>query len=258
MAKTIILNQATLHPDYQGVDNKGKETWGSIVNQDVRIIHYYGKYESNGELTTKFDTLPADGECLLYDENTLIIGTYDNTYPSDHPRHSIIPDARNEKLILALEYCMNNFEFDYILRICNTTYVDVNKMADYFNTLPRTKVYDGARNLYNYETFFVAGHSVFMSRDVVNLLVQCKEDYLASSYPEDLAVGQIIIHDLGYTSFDYLDTQYSYYPSHFFVTTETSETISLHDNPAIFCYRIQHRLDIFDRVHELVLERDNA
>jgi hypothetical protein len=258
MAKTIILNQATLHPDYQGVDNKGKETWGSIINPDVRIIHYYGKYDSNGELTTKFDTLPEDGECLLYDENTLIIGTYDNNYPSDHPRHSIIPDARNEKLILALEYCINNFEFDYLLRICNTTYVDVNKMADYFDALPRTKVYDGARNLYNYETFFVAGHSAYMSHDVVDLLVQHKEDYLASSYPEDLATGQIIIHDLEYTSFDYLDTKYNYHPSHFFVTTETPETISLHSNPSIFCYRIQHRLDIFDRVHELVLEKDNA
>ena len=258
MAKTIILNQATLHPDYQGVDNKGKETWGTIINPDVRIIHYYGKYELDGTLTTKFDTLPEDGEVLLYDENTLIIGTYDSTYPSEHPRHSIIPDARNEKFILALEYCLNNFEFDYIQRICNTTYVDVNKMSDYFDTLPRTKVYDGARNLYNYEIFFVAGHNAFMSHDVVNLLVQHKEDYLASPHPEDLAVGEIIMHNLEYTSFDYLDTQYSYYPTHFFITNETPETIELHGNPAVFCYRIKHHLDIFDRIHELVLNRDNA
>lgn len=258
MAKIIILNQATLHPNYQGVDDKGKETWRSTNNPDVRVINYYGKYESNGNLTTKFDVLPEDGDVLLYDTNTLIIGTYDNTYPVEHPRHSIIPDARNEKLILALEYCINSFEFDYLLRICNTTYVDVDKMSYYFDTLPRTKVYDGARNLYNYEIPFVAGHNAFMSHDVVNLLIQHKEDYLASSFPEDLAVGKIIMCDLNYTSFDYMDTQYSYYPNYFLITIETPETISLHENPAVFCYRIQHRLDIFDRIHELVLKRNNA
>ena len=254
MAKTIILNQATLHPDYQGVDNKGKETWGTIINPDVRIIHYYGKYELDGTLTTKFDTLPEDGEVLLYDENTLIIGTYDSTYPSEHPRHSIIPDARNEKFILALEYCLNNFEFDYIQRICNTSYIDVNKMAAYFDQLPRIKIYNGARNLYNYQYFFVAGHNVFMSRDVVQLLVDHKEEYLASSYPEDLAAGKILMNDTGYINFD----EHTQDNTHHFITDETVETLYIVDNPSVYCYRIKHKIDIFNRLHELILKRDNA
>jgi hypothetical protein len=254
MAKTIILNQATLHPSYQDVDDIAYTTWGSTKNPDVRVIHYYGKYDQNLNPTDKFAALPEDGGVVMNGDNVMVIGTYDNTYPADHPRHSIIPDARNEKFILALEYCLNNFEFDYIQRICNTSYIDVEKMAAYFDQLPRTKIYNGARNLYNYEYFFVAGHNVFMSRDVVQLLVNHKEEYLASSFPEDLAAGKILMHDTGYINFD----EHTQDNTHHFITDETVDTLCIIDNPSVYCYRIKHRIDIFNKLHELILERDNA
>ena len=68
---------------------------------------------------------------------------------------------------MALEYCLKNFEFDYIQRISNTSYVDVEKMQLYLNKFSRSKVYNGARNMYNYQYYFVAGHDVIMSKDVV-------------------------------------------------------------------------------------------
>ena len=134
--KTIILNQGTLHPSYQSVDNAAYNTWGSTQNPDVRVIHYYGKYNHHNILTDRFPILPDDGNIIL-DNQTMVIGTYDTTYPSEHPRYDIIPDARNEKFILALEYCLNNFEFDYIQRISTTSYVDVEKMQLYLNKLPK-------------------------------------------------------------------------------------------------------------------------
>jgi hypothetical protein len=224
MIKTIILNQATLHPDYKDVDDIAYTTWGSTQNPNVRPIHYYGKYDINQNPTDKFLTLPEDGQVIMNGDNVMIIGTYDNTYPANHPRHSIIPDARNEKFILALEYCLNNFEFDYIQRICNTSYVDVEKMTAYFERLPRTKIYNGARNLYNYEYFFVAGHNVFMSYDVVKLLVEHKEEYLASSYPEDLIAGKIIMYDAKYVNFD----DQSQANTGTTITSENIEDIQIH------------------------------
>ena len=94
--KTIILNQGTLHPDYQDVDNIACTTWGSTQNPDVKVINYYGKYDHNGDLTSKFSNLPEDGEILMYD-NVMICGIHDLKYPLSHPHYTTNPDARGEK-----------------------------------------------------------------------------------------------------------------------------------------------------------------
>lgn len=252
MPKTIVLNQATLHPKYENVDYISYTTWGATKNPDVRVIHYYGKYDSNLEITDRFPTLPKDGEVIMVNDNVMVIGTYDTSYPQSHPRFPIIHDSRNEKFILALEYCLNNFEFDYLQRICNTSYLDIEKMQSFFNTLPKTHIYNGARNLYNYKIPFVAGFNVFMSYDVVKLLVEYKSEYLASSHPEDLAAGKIIIYDTNYTSFDTQSTA----DTHFFVTIETPSTIKISPSPSTYCYRIQHNIDIFNSLHKQILRRD--
>ena len=249
--KTIILNQGTLHPSYQSVDNAAYNTWGSTQNPDVRVIHYYGKYNHYNILTDRFPILPDDGNIIL-DNQTMVIGTYDTTYPSEHPRYDIIPDARNEKFILALEYCLNNLEFDYIQRISTTSYVDVEKMQLYLNKLPRTKIYNGARNMYNYQYYFVSGHDVIMSRDVVELLVNYKDRYLASSYPEDLAAGKLLMHDIGYVSFEDQSNDNFYDGIPYDINVSD---IKLSLNPSVWCYRIGRRPEIFDHIHKLVLKQ---
>jgi hypothetical protein len=254
MVKTIILNQGTLHPDYQSVDDLSYTTWGSTKNPNVKVINYYGKYEQNGELTNKFSKLPEDGEVLLYN-NTMICGTYDFRYPSSHPQYIINQDARSEKFIMVLEYCLKNFEFDYIQRISNTSYVDVEKMQLYLNDLPRNKIYNGARNMYNYQYYFVAGHDVIMSRDVVELLVNNKHHYLKSPYPEDLAVGKLLMHDIKYVSFE--DQSKDNFVQIFPYDIDI-DSIDLEPNPSVWCYRIGKRPEIFKHIHKLILERDNA
>jgi hypothetical protein len=255
MNKVLILNQSTLHPKYEEIEKLARSTWASINNPNVKIIHYYGKYDSSYNVTQKFEILPDDGKCILVD-NELIIGTYDDTYPINHDRRKINHDARNEKFILALEYCINNFQFDYILRISNTSYIDITKMYNYISTLPKDKIYSGARNMYNNEIYFVAGHNVFMSYDVVKLLVNHKEEYLKSKYPADLATGKLLMYDLDYTSFDYQDSVTPYNTTHCDVVSMDPSLIKLHDLDSIFSYRIQSNINMFNAIHELVLERD--
>jgi hypothetical protein len=249
--KTIILNQGTLHPDYQDIDDISYTTWGSTKNPDVKVINYYGKYNHHNILTDRFPILPDDGNIIL-DNQTMVIGTYDTTYPSEHPRYNIIPDARNEKFILALEYCLNNLEFDYIQRISTTSYVDVEKMQLYLNKLPRTKIYNGARNMYNYQYYFVSGHDVIMSRDVVELLVNYKDQYLKSQYPEDLAAGKILMHDTEYVNFDDQSNDNFYDGIPYDINVSD---IKLSLNPSVWCYRIGRRPEIFDHIHKLVLKQ---
>jgi hypothetical protein len=261
MSKIIVINQATLDPSYDAINQAAHNTWGTYKHDDVKILHYYGKYNKYLQLTDKFTTLPADGECLVVD-NDLIIGTYDTNYPTDHPvriGHQTSPiiyayggvsrkidDARGEKFIIALEYCLNNFEFDFIQRISCTSYVDVPKMVNYINTLPKTKVYDGAKNMYNHEYYFITGHNVLMSRDTVEILVKHKNEYLALPYPEDLATGRLLIHDLEFTNFSEQTSNDTF-------TVVDPNNLTLSPVPATYLYRTRHtHSEVFYDLHKMI------
>ena len=124
----------------------------------------------------------------------MLVGTHDTLGPYFDPR--------GEKMMLAFEYCLKNLEFDFILRICNTSYMDIPKVHEYFNSIRKERVYDGARNMHSSGIRFVTGFNSFLSRDVVEKVIEHKEQFLAIPELEDLALGQLIMHDLAYTNFE--------------------------------------------------------
>lgn len=266
MNKILVLNQATLNSNYRVLEDAFRNTWASNKDERFKAIHYYGKYNQDYTITDIFKNIPEDGKVTIENDN-LIVGTYDNSYP---PHHEIykrvlnskliyklgdteykINDSRGEKLIRSLEYCLNNFEFDFLLRICSTTYVDVNKMLSVLDSIKPYKVYDGARNMYNYEYYFVAGHTSLMSRDVVEQAVLNKELYLDSPYPEDLALGKLIMHDLNYTSF----TDQQINGSIWTTVSQNEDDVLLSNNDETFCYRIGIRPEIFYKIHNKIINK---
>jgi hypothetical protein len=92
-----------------------------------------------------------------------------------------------------------------------------------------------------------------MSRDVVELLVNCKDQYLESQYPEDLAAGKILMNDIGYVNFDDQSNDNFYDGIPYDINVSD---IKLSLNPSVWCYRIGRRPEIFDHIHKLILERD--
>jgi hypothetical protein len=261
MTKIIILNQATLDTKYAPIMEAAYNTWDNYNHSNVKILHYYGKYDNDLKETNRFKQLPNDGECLEIG-NDLICGTYDMSFPANHPTLKLISesdsvyisgdyslkinDARGEKFIMALEYCLNNYEFDFIQRISCTSYIDTNKMYNYVSTIDKTKVYNGARNKYNSEYYFMAGHCVLMSRDIVELMVKNKEKYLSLSYPEDVATGKIILYDSEYTN---IDEQFHFHA----FTPVNPNNIVIDERPSIYCYRTDtSHPEIFYELHNLI------
>ena len=201
MTKVLILNQATFDPDYFIIDALSRTTWSYRTHPDVHTIHYYGSKDSRGDTFSGFKHLPAENSCTVYsptlsnyNNEIMVCDSYDVLNSSVHV------DPRNIKLIMAYEYALNNYDFDFVVRVCNTTYVDIPKMHRFFDNYPRkTRVYNGARNLYNYDYYFVSGFGNYMSRDVVEQLVNHKEEFLQLTEPfniEDLAVGYMVMHRL--------------------------------------------------------------
>ncbi|MCP4456863.1 MAG: hypothetical protein GY816_02370, partial [Cytophagales bacterium] len=196
--KIIILSQMTKDPSYQEIQNFSLRTWMNHNNPNVKIINYYGAFDCNGNIFQEFNKEIRKGQAEFINENTLVIGTYDKLNNSYF-------DPRGEKFIIALEYCLKNLEFDFIFRISSTNYIDIQKLSKHLDSLPRQKVYNGCRNMYDHKYKFVSGFHCIMSRDVVEKLVEYKDEYLSLKYPEDLAAGMILIHKLNYVNFEEQD-----------------------------------------------------
>jgi hypothetical protein len=243
MTKVLILNQATVDPSYNVMDYLSRNTWTLNSHPDVRTIHYYGGYDSNHNPINKFPVVPR-GETQLIDNDILVCGTNDTL--GDYF------DPRGEKMIMAIEYCLKNFEWDFMLRICNTSYIHIPKLHKFLSKLPKEKIYDGARNMYNSEIYFVAGFNSYMSRDTAELLIQNKETYLASRYLEDLALGDVIFHQLKHTSFD---TQ-THYSTYVWASEEDFQPDHFLQNTDVFNYRFRsHTPEKLIRFHEHVMNK---
>jgi len=186
--KVLILNQATIDSSYSEIDKTMRLTWQCTQHPNVKIINYYGSNNLK------------DRQCNYYpDTNDLIINVGDDKdIYIDENGSKYEFDSRGEKFVLALEYCLNNFEFDYIYRISCTSYIDIFKMYDYINSLSREKVYNGCKNMYNNQHYFVSGFSVIMSRDVVEQIVKNKKEFIKIKYPEDVATGMLLFDHLKY------------------------------------------------------------
>jgi len=193
MSKILILNQTTTASPYTIVDYLTKHTWTLNSHPDVKVIHYYGGYDINHNPIDKFPVVPR-GEIQLIDNNILVCGT--NDVLGDYF------DPRGEKMIMAIEYCLKHFEFDFLFRMSNTSYIHIPTLHRVLSESPTEKIHDGSRNLYNSEIPFIAGYNSYMSRDVAEVLIQNKDMYLESRYPEDLALGYVIFYKLKYASFD--------------------------------------------------------
>lgn len=205
MTKIIILNQSNISPKYYTIDALSRTTWSQIYHPDVEVYHYYGGYDDLNNPILALGTIPPRGTTVLNKVqmgNILVCGANDNILIKD----GVSIDSRSEKLIMAYEYCLEHLDFDYIVRICNTTYIDIKKMHRFLNSLERKeKQYDGARNLYKYQYPFCTGFCNYMSKDCVDQLVKNKEEYLslpAELAIEDLGVGVILMDRLKYAYWD--------------------------------------------------------
>lgn len=254
MTKILVLNQCAVSPAYNEIDSLSKTTWSKICHPDVDVYHYYGAFDSENNPIQTLGELPEKGTVRVNhidSNNILVCGT--NDMPT--LRDGVLVDPRAEKLILAYEYCVNHLNFDFIVRICNTTYLDTKILHRVLDGLPRReRIYDGARNVYNYEYPFCGGFSNYMSRDCAEQLVSHKNDYL--SLPkhlliEDLAVGTILMHQL----------KYSYWDEHHIITHTNAydgnyDVESYDPSGTVFSYRFRSgTVEKYKKLHQIVKER---
>lgn len=202
--KVIILNQCTVDTDYYNITKIAESFTIKELNNDILYINYIGGLDENNE---KFPFFHKYKFNKLYQKpftNTLILDSKDlidkkNNY-----------DPRGRKVLLAFEYCIKNFEFDFIYRTSCTCITQVDKLLNAINKLDTKEVYTGQKagwfiekDIEENQFYFVISAACLMSKDIVNLILKHKKRYLeltskdtsVNSY-EDVVIGRLLDFEL--------------------------------------------------------------
>lgn len=266
MAKILILSQNTLHPEYLLMDIASRLTWQLYEDPDVLIKPYYGCL-NKGEPMPQHEcdvkqgvVVEANGVLLYGGEDTVVRSPICSFKTGDFNK---MMDPRGDRFIHVLEYCFQNYEFDYMLRTGTGYYIDVVKLQKYIELLPSEKVYTGAvfcgpNPDSRWGHVFVAGANCLMSRDVVEKLVEHKDLYLKISEkaPEDAATGMVLHDEVGYVS---PCVQLPNHRLQAFYHNNKSEDILLLDDPYLYNYKLfPHQYKEFMSLHYQVIKRDDS
>lgn len=115
---------------------------------------------------------------------------------SDTSNHRIFQDLPIQlplsgiRTLDSLRYSIENYEFDYLLRINSTCLPVPSQIAELVAKLPSERVY-GGKTLQFAGTRFVSGAAIIFSRDVVRGIVDNAERYCYNVY-EDVGIGRLI------------------------------------------------------------------
>lgn len=99
------------------------------------------------------------------------------------------------KLLLALDWCLNNRDFDYIARVNSSCYVDKKELIKHIQSLPETNVFAGAIVKGDQPDWVWGGGQYIISKDVVEKIVKCKSGF-NHKLIEDVALSYLV-SDLG-------------------------------------------------------------
>lgn len=151
--KYIML---VIDDDSDPVYSKFREVWRKYGTTEHRILTLFVRID---------DTIPENSFQVMYLQqqlaDTLKFGGED-TY---------VPGIFN-KTINALRYCLNNYSFDYIIRTHLSSFWNYPALMRTKLPLSRIGVYGGVVETKPYSRDpFVSGKGLFMSKDVVEILV---------------------------------------------------------------------------------------
>lgn len=167
--KVLILVQSVDKPDFIRLREAQQQTWDSVELPDVKTVYY----------------LPGNIDDVL-EGNTLRI------------RQQLHWSFMFATFAKALRH-MLKYEWDYVFKTDNSTYVDKAKLHEILLTKPRTKYYGGMDfpwKIPGMHTMpFFWGDGYVLSRDMAEYIVQCYNKAPFKGNQEDDIVVAMIMQD---------------------------------------------------------------
>ena len=89
-----------------------------------------------------------------------------------------------------IEFALRNYEFDFLLKITSTCYVDIERLLSLVADLPGTGVYGG--EIYRKrKVSFVSGAATIFSRDVVEKIIENRKKMRLDVH-DDVSLGELL------------------------------------------------------------------
>jgi len=157
--KALILTIGCQLPMWSKMWETSLATWDSVEVENVENIFFFGQ-------PVKENT----DKCIFFDIEE---GYY----------------TMNKKFVCALEWSLANKEFDYIVRVNSSTYVDKKVLCEYIKTLSDKNVFAGIEVVA--EPKWAVGWGYVISKDVIHKIVEHK-DLLRNDITDDLSLSYLI------------------------------------------------------------------
>jgi hypothetical protein len=142
---------------------------------------------------------PTQWSQMVFDLSQLGVLGFNFYYNTLETRQNIL-----RKTISFFEYCLQNEEFDYIFRCNCGSYIDTNLLYNISLGLSNNKLYYGAigkiwpgqqhDQVVDREIRYVSGAGMLLSRDVIEHIVQNKDDleYNGFNKIDDVSIGDLL------------------------------------------------------------------
>lgn len=158
MKKILILTIGCSLEPWQPMMQTSLDTWDSVEVDDIENIFYFGgPVKENTDKTIYFDL-----EESYY--------------------------TMSRKTLSAFEWALENKQFDYIIRINSSTYVDNKLLSEYINQFEDTNVFAGIE--VDMEPKWMVGWCYIISKDVVQKFVDNKHLF-SHTITDDLAISYV-------------------------------------------------------------------
>jgi hypothetical protein len=166
-SKILILIMCSSKEPYLSLEKEIKNTWFKIKHPNVKVIFYHDNDKEENKKNYAF-----------LKENDLILPCGDGY------------DNLGIKTLMCFEWALN-YNFDFIYRSNLGAYLDFQNMIKFIeNNGKKEKFFCGIIGKYN-QIKFASGSGYFMSRDVVELVVEKKNDW-NHSLCDDVAVADLL------------------------------------------------------------------
>lgn len=173
MKKFKVLN-AILHADielYEDIANCSRNTWMKNTKEDVFSFFYKGGAKNN-----------------YIDSDVLHLNAPDYWMSGGSEHVSCL------KMLKAFDFCLKNFDFDFLLRTASCTYVNYDLLLNFLKELPEDFQYGGrvASNLFEGKPIrWVLGHAVLMSKSFIEIVVENKLKIMSYKLIDDISLGKL-------------------------------------------------------------------
>ena len=169
-----------------------QQIWRKYMNNHSNIKSYFikNKIDINEDIIVN------------QEENTIYVKNNENLIPG------IL-----QKTIKSFEYCLQNFEFDYIYRTNLSSFIDLNKA---YHFLENNKFDYGGCGIYKCimnHTLFASGCGFIISKNCTQELINNK-NLINYKIIDDVAIGEVLIYKLNYNprniiKYYYMDALYN-------------------------------------------------